>query len=146
MKLHLDLSSLSSEEEAIAANDPAFSASVEVPSLNELEEEYRDDYSEESFWDKCKNYASSIGREGLESALLLYYAAQSDKLDTKDKVIIYGTLGYLISFIDAIPDLTPVFGYTDDIALIALAAKSLYDVIDEDVKAQARETTASLLD
>ncbi|EGG29125.1 hypothetical protein IMCC3088_2205 [Aequoribacter fuscus] len=96
MKLHLDLSSLSSEEEAIAANDPAFSASVEVPSLNELEEEYRDDYSEESFWDKCKNYASSIGREGLESALLLYYAAQSDKLDTKDKVIIYGTLGYLI--------------------------------------------------
>ncbi|WP_412767118.1 YkvA family protein [Aequoribacter fuscus] len=53
---------------------------------------------------------------------------------------------HLISFIDAIPDLTPVFGYTDDIALIALAAKSLYDVIDEDVKAQARETTASLLD
>jgi hypothetical protein len=36
-------------------------------------------YSEESFWDKLKGYAKSAGKEVVEKALLLFYAAQQEQ-------------------------------------------------------------------
>ncbi len=48
-----------------------------------------------------------------------------DNLDTSAK---NGSLGYLISLIDATPDFTPVFGYSDKFALIAAAVASLASV------------------
>ena len=41
--------------------------------------QYQDAFSEGRFWDKLKYYARSAGREVVEKALLLYYAAQEEK-------------------------------------------------------------------
>ena len=49
-----------------------------------------------------------------------------------------GALGYLISPLDFIPDLTPVFGYSDDIVAITFALVKVQGYIDDEVKAKAK--------
>jgi len=55
------------------------------------------------------------------------------------KHIMLGALGYLISPIDALPDLTPLLGYTDDAGVLAFALVVVSGHINEEVKVQARE-------
>ncbi|MGS0693161.1 YkvA family protein [Shewanella sp. 0m-4] len=107
--------------------------------LEEAQEKNNEDYSEEGFWDKCKNYATSIGKAGLEKAFTLYYATEHKDCTLVHKTAIYGALGYLISPIDAIPDLTPFLGYTDDVGLIGAALVAVSSCIDEGVISKAQE-------
>ena len=55
------------------------------------------------------------------------------------KTAIYGALGYFISPIDAIPDITPVIGYADDLAVLAAAVATVATYITADVKQRAAE-------
>ena len=55
------------------------------------------------------------------------------------KATIIGALGYFISPIDAIPDITPVVGYADDLGALALAITAVAMFIDDDIKTKARE-------
>ena len=114
-------------------------------SLEEAQEKYNEEFSDESFWDKCKNYATSIGKGGLEKAFTLYYATEHKDCTLAHKTAIYGALGYLISPIDAIPDLTPILGYTDDIGLIGTALVAVASCIDEGVIEQAQRKVENLL-
>lgn len=79
------------------------------------------DYSDESFWEKLKQFALKAGKELVEKALWLYYAAKQEGTPPWAKVVIFGALKYFISPIDAIPDAIPVIGLTDDLAVIAAA-------------------------
>ena len=56
-------------------------------------------------------------------ALILYYLIQSDKVSLKDKAIIIGALGYLISPLDAVPDAIPIAGLSDDLGVLLLRIK-----------------------
>jgi uncharacterized membrane protein YkvA (DUF1232 family) len=98
---------------------------------------YEKDYSEEGFWDKLFRYAGSAGREVVAMALELYYAAQSPGTPTWAKAVIYGALGYFISLIDAIPDLTPIVGYTDDLGVLAAAMAAVMVNVTPEVRAKA---------
>lgn len=96
-------------------------------------------YSEHGFWRKAKSQASAIGRQTLEKALWLFYAVQNPDTPKWARRVIYGALGYFVLPLDAIPDLIPGAGYTDDIGILtaAVAAVALY--INDDVKTQARD-------
>ena len=80
----------------------------------QADKQYEKKYTEDSFWDKVVKFAKTAGREVIEKALWLYYAAQQPNTPLWAKTAIYGALGYFISPIDAIPDITPVIGYADD--------------------------------
>ena len=82
---------------------------------------FDDQYSERGFWEKVKRFAKVMGVGVLKPALQLYYAAQDPDTPASAKAIIYGALGYLITPIDAIPDLTPVVGYADDLGVLVAA-------------------------
>ena len=56
---------------------------------------YESEFSENNFWDKVVNFAKAAGKEVIEKALWLYYAAQNPNTPTWAKVTIYGALGYL---------------------------------------------------
>ncbi|EIO5099427.1 MULTISPECIES: YkvA family protein [Vibrio harveyi group] len=114
-------------------------------SLEEAQEKYNDEFSDDSFWEKCKSYATSIGKGGLEKAFTLYYATEHKDCTLAHKTAIYGALGYLISPIDAIPDLTPILGYTDDIGLIGTALVAVASCIDDGVIEQAQQKVENLL-
>lgn len=111
---------------------------VEVPDIDDLPEEFSEKFTVDGLWDTLKKSSRALGEEGLFNVLVLYYSLESEKMSLAHRATIYGSLGYLISLIDAIPDFTPVFGYSDDFALIAAAVASLATVIDENSKITAR--------
>ena len=97
------------------------------------------EYSDNSFWDKVKSFAITAGREVIEKALWLYYAAQRPETPKWAKTAIYGALAYFISPLDAIPDITPWVGFTDDLGALAAAIAMTSAYINEDVKAKASQ-------
>ena len=102
-------------------------------------QQFEDAYSEEKFWHKLRDYALAAGREVVEKALLLYYAAQEEKAPAWAKATIAGALGYFIVPLDAITDLTPAVGYADDLGVLVLALAAVATYINDDVRARTAE-------
>lgn len=103
-------------------------------------------YSEDGFWLKIKQFAKKAGREVIENALCLYYAARKPDTPRWAKTIIFGALAYFITPLDAIPDLTPFVGFTDDLGALAAALAMVSMYVDDGVQQQAAEKTAAWLD
>lgn len=100
--------------------------------------EYSKEYSESSFWDKVKKFASKAGSKVIYTALKLYYTMQSPDTPAWAKAVIIGALGYFIAPIDVIPDPTPVVGFADDLGVLAAAAASVVTNITPAIKAEAK--------
>jgi len=113
---------------------------------DKAEQSVNQDYSDESFWLKIKQFAKKAGREVVEKALCLYYAAQRPDTPKWAKTVIFGALAYFIMPFDAIPDLTPVVGFTDDLGALAAAIAIVSMYIDDSVETQAADKAASWLD
>lgn len=101
--------------------------------------DYEGEYTEAGFWSKLGSYAKSAGREVVEKALLLYYALQEDTVPAWAKTAIVGALGYFITFIDAIPDITPAVGYADDLGVLVMALAAISAYITDDVRAKTNK-------
>ncbi len=107
--------------------------------INDKElQKYQEKCSEEGLLHKISKFGKLIGVEALYKALQLWYVLQKPEVPAKDKALIMGALGYLISPLDFIPDLTPVFGYSDDIVAITFALVKVQGYIDDEVKAKAK--------
>lgn len=103
-------------------------------------------YIDKGFWKKLIQYAKLAGKDVIEKALWLYYAAQNPNTPTWAKTVIYGSLGYFILPIDAIPDITPVIGFVDDVGVLASAILTVSLYIDDDVKSKATIKLANWFD
>ena len=99
---------------------------------------YNKEYTPNNFWDKVKSCAKFAGSKVIYAGLKLYYALQSGKVTPTEKAIIIAALGYLISPIDAIPDVLVGLGYTDDLLVLLGALKTLGGV-DASVDKQAQD-------
>ena len=86
----------------------------------------------------------SMGTRLVYSVLLMVYAYKSEKTPTWARRIIQGSLAYLLSPIDSLPDITPVFGFTDDLGVISFGLVAIACYIDDDVRAKARARFYSL--
>lgn len=107
--------------------------------INEQElEKYQGKYSEEGLLQKISKYGKLIGIEVLYKAVQLWYVLQKPEVPAKNKALIMGALGYLISPLDFIPDLLPVLGYSDDIVAITFALIQVQGYIDADVRLKSR--------
>lgn len=99
---------------------------------------YETHYSDENFRQKMTRYAKKAGREVVEKALWLHYAAQDPATPKWAKAAMYSALGYFILPLDAIPDFAPLVGYTDDLSVMAAALVVTSMYITGAVKEQAR--------
>ena len=93
-------------------------------------------YSDNRFRDKLTRYAKIAGREVVEKALLLFYAAQEEKAPAWAKGTIAAALGYFIVPLDAITDLAPAIGYADDLGVLVLAIAAVSRYINDNVRAK----------
>ncbi|OZI67353.1 YkvA family protein [Bordetella genomosp. 11] len=100
---------------------------------------YEAAYSPPRFWRKLARHAKGAGRQAVEKALWLFYALQAPGTPKWAKRVIYGALGYFVFPLDAIPDLAPLAGYTDDLAVMAAALATVAVYITDDVKRQAAD-------
>ena len=101
--------------------------------------QYKDRFTKNGFVEKISRIARRAGSKLVYAALLLYYTLESDKISLKDKVIIIGALGYLISPLDVIPDAIPIAGLGDDLAVLIYVLNKVWGNVNEDVKAKSRE-------
>ena len=53
--------------------------------------------------------------------------------------MILGVLGYFITPIDALPDLTPILGYTDDLGVLSFGVVTIACYINKEVRGKAKE-------
>lgn len=83
--------------------------------------DFQEAYSEDSFWTKVKDYGKAAGSAVLRLALMMYYSGKDAETPLWARTTIMGALGYFISPIDAIPDFTPVLGYSDDLGVLTAA-------------------------
>lgn len=99
---------------------------------------YTGKFSETKFWQKLKHYAKQAGLKTVYVALLLFHAYKRKDTPSWAKHTILGALGYFLSPIDAIPDLTPILGYTDDIGVLTFGLVTVAAYVNEEVRKKAK--------
>ena len=99
---------------------------------------YKDKFSKEKFVEKISRIAKRAGAKLVYAALLLYYTLENDKVSFKDKAIIIGASGYLISPLDVIPDAIPIAGLGDDLAVLVYVLHKVWGEVSEEVKLKAK--------
>lgn len=94
---------------------------------------------EKKIWEKIGRFAKSAGIQVVYAVLLMFYAFKRKETPFWAKNIIVGVLAYFLSPIDAIPDLTPFLGYTDDLGVLVVGLSAVAAYVNADVKEKARE-------
>ncbi|MEB3223550.1 MAG: YkvA family protein [Candidatus Sericytochromatia bacterium] len=69
--------------------------------------------------------------------LSMYYALLDPRTPTWVKATVVGAIAYFISPVDAIPDLVPMLGFTDDASLVFGAYQAVSAHISDDHRLQA---------
>ncbi|MBO5314675.1 MAG: DUF1232 domain-containing protein [Prevotella sp.] len=98
---------------------------------------YSNKFTNSDFVEKISKVAKRAGAKLVYVALILYYTLQSDKVSAKDKAMIIGALGYLISPVDIMPDAIPIVGLSDDLTVLLFVLKKVWLDVPEDVKEKA---------
>jgi uncharacterized membrane protein YkvA (DUF1232 family) len=74
--------------------------------------------------DAWRTLRSMIGRLGsavMEKALIVYYMAIDPRVDPRYRATLLAALAYLGMPLDAVPDVLPVVGFSDDAAVLVAA-------------------------
>lgn len=96
----------------------------------------------DNFWRKLRKIAARI--PFAEDLLAAYYCAFDRATPLQVKATLIGALAYFVLPIDAIPDVLPVLGFTDDAAVLATAIKLVASHIAPAHRDAAREALARL--
>lgn len=116
-----------------------------IKNVDELND-YQSYYSEEKLLDKFASALGSAGKKVIKMALLLFNVLKSKNVSVKDKGIIIGALGYFILPIDLIPDIIPILGFTDDLAALSLAYKSVKNNITPEIEDKTERRLKEMFD
>ena len=108
--------------------------------------QYSNRFSKTAFVEKISRIAKRAGAKLVYAARILYYTLQSDSVSVKDKAIIIGALGYLISPLDVVPDAIPIVGLGDDLGVLVYVLQKVWGNVSDDVKTKARERLSKWFD
>ena len=108
--------------------------------------QYSGKFTNSDFVEKISKIAKRAGSKLVYAALILYYTLQSDKISVKDKAIIIGALGYLVSPLDVISDAIPIAGLGDDLAVLIYVLNKVWGNVSEDIKAKAKDKLSKWFD
>jgi uncharacterized membrane protein YkvA (DUF1232 family) len=80
-----------------------------------------------------------------EDLLAAYYCAFDRETPLPVKAALVGALAYFVLPVDAIPDVLPVLGFTDDAAVLATAIKLVSSHIRPEHRAAAKDKLDTLV-
>jgi uncharacterized membrane protein YkvA (DUF1232 family) len=101
-------------------------------------------FSADSLRDKLARFGRTAGREVVEKVLWLWFASRRPDLPGWARTTVYGALAYFVLPVDAIPDLLPLVGYTDDLGVLGWALLTIAGYVDADVRRRTDELLARL--
>lgn len=107
---------------------------------------YADRFSAKGFVEKISRIAKRAGVKLVYLALVLFYTLQSKEVPVKDKAIIVGALGYLISPLDVLPDAIPIVGLSDDLSVLVYVISKVWTDVPDDVKTRSMEKLTEWFD
>src|SRR5437016_3205370 len=88
------------------------------------------------FWRKLRRFAARL--PFAEDLLAAYYCAFDRDTPLHVKATLLGALAYFVLPVDAIPDVLPLIGFTDDAAVLAAAIKLVAQHMHPEHRAAAR--------
>lgn len=115
---------------------------MEIPDLNK----YKEKFTKNDFIEKIQRIAKRAGAKLVYAALILYYSIDSDKVSFKEKAIIIGALGYLITPLDIMPDAIPLAGLSDDLGVLIYVLRKVWDYVDDEAKQKAKDKLSQWFD
>lgn len=107
---------------------------------------YSGKFTKSEFLDKISRIAKRAGAKLVYAALVLFYTLQSDKISVKDKAVIIGALGYLVSPLDVVPDAIPIVGLGDDLTVLIYVLNKVWGDVSDDIKSKAKEKLGKWFD
>jgi uncharacterized membrane protein YkvA (DUF1232 family) len=123
----------------------AFESTAEYSaSLNDIDIVRERERVRRGFWSKAKRVAAKI--PFAEDLLTAYYCAFDRDTPREVQAALIGALAYFLLPFDIIPDIIPVFGYTDDAAVLATAIRLVAKHIRPEHREAARRALARGLD
>lgn len=102
-------------------------------------------YSESKFWSTLRRAGRAAGAAVLRPALELYFVMTAEQTPLWAKATAVGALGYLILPFDLVPDWVPGIGWTDDVAVMLGALRTLSAYNTPEVQRRAREAAERLM-
>lgn len=108
--------------------------------------QYKEKFTKNGFIEKIHRIAKRAGAKLVYAALVLYYLIESDKVSLKDKAMIIGALGYLISPLDLVPDAIPIAGLGDDLSILIFVLNKVWGDVDEEIKKKAHDKLSQWFD
>lgn len=81
---------------------------------------------------------SRAGQDVVSRALQLYYLARSPDVPGWAKATVFAALAYLVLTPDAIPDLAPMVGFVDDLAVLTSALAGLTAYLTPELQNKVR--------
>ena len=103
-------------------------------------------FSPNEFLEKISSVAKRAGSKFVYAALILYYTLLSPNVSKRDKALIIGALGYMISPLDVIPDAYPIVGLSDDMAVLIFVLRKVWTNVDPDIQQKAKDRLKSWFD
>ncbi|MFT3989988.1 MAG: YkvA family protein [Luteolibacter sp.] len=112
-----------------------------MPENLSLPTTYRPDrwYSGPRLWKKLSQIAKLAGEKALLTSLTLFYCLKDSDTPKWAKGVIVGALGYLILPADAIPDILPGIGYSDDWGALVAALGTVAAYVKDEHKLKASQ-------
>lgn len=111
--------------------------------VNDLKN-YEKEYSESKLISKLTVNFKKMGVKLVYMCFIMLHLLKDKRVPAKLKATIVGALGYVISPIDLICDVTPVAGFSDDLAMVLGAFGLILFYINDDIKAAARKSLVKL--
>ncbi|MBF1384033.1 YkvA family protein [Prevotella aurantiaca] len=115
---------------------------MKIPDLSK----YKEKFTKNDFIEKIQRIAKRAGAKLVYAALILYYSIDSDKVSFKEKAIIIGALGYLITPLDIMPDAIPLAGLSDDLGVLIYVLRKVWDYVDDEAKQKAKDKLSQWFD
>jgi len=104
-----------------------------------MRNKYNKYFNTKSLFSKITIYFNELNQKAVYSILLLFYAFKRSDTPVWAKNIVIGALGYFISPIDSIPDLTPFLGFTDDLGVLSFGLVMVACYINNEVRVKAKK-------
>jgi uncharacterized membrane protein YkvA (DUF1232 family) len=98
----------------------------------------------DDFWRKLKRVAARL--PFAQDLLAAYYCAFDRETPLQVKAALLGALAYFVLPVDAMPDILPLLGYTDDALVLVTALRLVAGHIRDEHREAARQALARGLD
>jgi uncharacterized membrane protein YkvA (DUF1232 family) len=94
------------------------------------------------FWRKARRVAARL--PFVEDLVAAYYCAFDRETPVQAKAALMGALAYFVGPLDAIPDVLPGVGFTDDAAVLLTALRMVAEHVRPEHRAAARVMLARM--